>query len=104
MTKSAYTQGIKEFNFKPRIRDIIVYIELGILNDSFITIACARSGLCQAVLYVLKAKPNALAFGGPPCSSFVWLNVATSKRSKSRPLGDVARDYIRLANKLLECI
>ena len=69
-----------------------------------LTVACARTGLCQATLYVLKAKPNALAFGGPPCSSFVWLNVATSKRSKSRPLGDVARDYIRSANKLLERI
>lgn len=58
------------------------------------------AGLCQAVQYVLRGKPSALVFGGPPCSSFIWLNSATSKRSKKAPFGDTSRNYVNLANQL----
>ena len=60
-----------------------------------------RPGLCQALQYVLRAKPNAMVVGGPPCSSFVWINSATSKRSADNPFGDTDRQYVRSSNKLL---
>ena len=60
-----------------------------------------RPGLCQAVQYILRAKPNAMVVGGPPCSSFVWINSATSKRCADNPFGDTDREYIRSSNKLL---
>ena len=62
----------------------------------------ARAGLCQAVQYVLRGKPSALVFGVPPCSSFIWLNSATSKRSKKAPFGDTSRSYVNLANQFLD--
>lgn len=60
-----------------------------------------RVGLCQAVQYILRLKPYAMCVGGPPCSSFVWMNVATSKRSKTRPFGNTALGYIQSSNKFL---
>ena len=60
-----------------------------------------RSGLCQAIQYVLRLKPMAIAIGGPPCSSWVWINAATSRRRENSPFGDVSREYVRSSNKLL---
>ena len=60
-----------------------------------------RPGLCQAIQYILRAKECALAVGGPPCSSVVFINMATSKRSADSPFGDQSREYVRNSNKLL---
>ena len=60
-----------------------------------------RGGLCQALQYILRARPAALVVGGPPCGSFVWINSATSRRSASQPFGDTTRQYVTAANKLL---
>ena len=60
-----------------------------------------RTGLCQAVLIALRCQVGALVMGGPPCSSFVWINSATSRRSRGRPLGDTSKKYIRSSNKPL---
>mmetsp|Transcript_79355 Transcript_79355/g.125158 ORF Transcript_79355/g.125158 Transcript_79355/m.125158 type:complete len:346 (-) Transcript_79355:158-1195(-) len=57
-------------------------------------------GLCQAILYTLRAKPNSLALGGPPCGSFVWINLSTSGRSRDDPFGNCDRQYVASANKL----
>lgn len=51
---------------------------------------------------ILRAAPNALVFGGPPCSSYVWVNRATSGRSKEKPEGMTRKNYIQMANLNLE--
>ena len=37
---------------------------------------------------------------GPPCSSFVFVNLHTSKRSASNPFGDQSKDYVELGSLL----
>ena len=63
--------------------------------------ASLRCGLCTAVALCLRLKPGALLMGGPPCSSFVWINAHTSGRSRSRPLGNCQREYICSSNRFL---
>lgn len=63
-----------------------------------------RRGLCRATLQVLRLEPGGLLTAGLPCCSFVFLNRSTSKRSRSRPLGDSKKEYIYLANMPLGLI
>ncbi len=39
--------------------------------------------------------------GGPPCSSYVWLNRGTSKRSASDVSGDMSEPSVSMANEIL---
>ena len=57
-----------------------------------------RDGWTNIVRMILKLRPGGLLIGGPPCSSWVWINRATSKRSAQRVMGDSHRDYVRDAN------
>lgn len=50
---------------------------------------------------VLRLKPKGLLVGGPPCGSWVWINRATSQRTKSRIFGNTSRGYVRDANTKL---
>ena len=54
-----------------------------------------RQGFCHAILGTLRLLPDALLTLGPPCSSFVWLNSATSKRTEQDPYGDESKEYVR---------
>ena len=56
-----------------------------------------RSGFLHAIQLVLKLREGALVTAGPPCGSFVFLNMGTSKRSKCRPLGG-RLPYVKKAN------
>ena len=55
----------------------------------------------EAVLRVLRLAPDAVMSMGPPCSSYVYLNAGSSKRSRTRPYGDTSKAYIENANLLL---
>lgn len=57
-----------------------------------------RSGFCQALLGTLRLRADGLLMLGPPCGSFVWVNQATSKRSKDRPYGDESKEYVNIAS------
>ena len=57
-----------------------------------------RQGFYNCVRLVLKLKPQALLFGGPPCSSWVFINRATSRRSASRAMGDQKMEHVKLGN------
>ena len=39
---------------------------------------------------------------GTVCSSFVWINQATSRRSKALPLGETSLPHVSLGNRLTE--
>lgn len=60
-----------------------------------------RDGWTNIVRMILKLRPGGLLIGGPPCSSWVWINRATSKRSAQRVMGDSSRNYVRDANSIL---
>ena len=61
----------------------------------------ARTGFISAVRAVLKMRPMALATIGVPCSSFVWINSATSQRSETSPFGNEQLPHVALGNMWL---
>lgn len=64
-----------------------------------------RPGFLRAVLLTLKLKEKAVMICGPPCGSFVFINMHTSGRRKDRPLGLASlRSYVRVANVNLDGI
>ena len=66
-----------------------------------------RTGFMMILLKVLQLCKGGLLIGGPPCGSFVWVNRSTSRRSKTRLLGDSSRAYVKGANSILfsgECV
>ena len=60
-----------------------------------------RKGFMKGVQLMLRVKRGGLATAGPPCGSFIFLNMGTSLRSWSRPLGG-SRPYVKEANKNLK--
>ena len=63
-----------------------------------------RSGMFRAIQMVLRIKEGGLIHGGPPCSSYVWLNRGTSKRSTACPEGDSSEPSVRISNMNLICV
>jgi len=55
----------------------------------------------ECILHTLRLEPGALLTLGPPCGSFVWLNLATSGRSEESPFGNEDRAYVELASLTL---
>ena len=60
-----------------------------------------RFGFYTILLMVLRLRPGGRVVAGPPCVSFVWINRATSLRSRARIFGDTAKAYIKAANAIL---
>lgn len=67
----------------------------------FISCMHLRQGFLASIQLMLRAREGSLTTAGPPCGSFVFLNLFTSGRSKQRPLGFASRSYVREANKIL---
>ena len=63
-----------------------------------------RGGFAQAVLGVLRTRTDGLISLGPPCGSFVFINLATSQRSEDCPYGDETKSYVELASLRLSII
>lgn len=53
-----------------------------------------RIGFMEILLLVLRLRPGGLLVGGPPCSTWVFINRGTSRRSKKRVLGDTKRKCV----------
>jgi hypothetical protein len=47
-----------------------------------------RPGFLVAILMVLQVREDGLILAGLPCSSYVFMNLGTSKRSLLNPFGD----------------
>lgn len=60
-----------------------------------------RRGFLRLVQLVLKTAPEGLIHCGPPCSSWVWVNRATSRRSRESPEGDGGVASVAPANTIL---
>ena len=59
-----------------------------------------RQGFLKSIQLVLKLQEGGLATAGPPCGSFVFVNLGTSRRSRARPFG-APLEYVRKANRTL---
>lgn len=57
-----------------------------------------RPGFFKLVQKVLRVAEGGLLHGGPPCSSFVWMNSGTSCRSKEMPQGRKNVKSVQIAN------
>ena len=57
-----------------------------------------RTGFFKLVQKVLRVAEGGLLHGGPPCSSFVWMNSGTSCRSKDMPEGRKNVKSVQIAN------
>jgi len=54
----------------------------------------------RALWLTLRMREGSVLHGGPPCSSFVFINAFTHGRKKDRPLGNTqTRHYVRMANQ-----
>ena len=71
---------------------------------SFEMASCSfpRPGFLKSIQIMLRVREGGLATAGPPCGSFAYLNVATSGRSRTKPLGNPKRNYVRDANTKLD--
>ena len=63
-----------------------------------------RHGFIRAVQCVLRCMEDALVHGGPPCSSWIFMNRGTSCRAREYPRGDSDEPSVRTANTLLGMI
>ena len=59
-----------------------------------------RSGFLRAILMTLRLKQDGLLTAGCPCSSFVFVNLATSARSSTSPYGEESMGYVFDANHI----
>ena len=53
-----------------------------------------RRGFIRALEHTLRLKELGLLFAGLPCCSFIFLNLATSRRSRETPFGDALKKYV----------
>ena len=59
-------------------------------------------GLVLLLQQVLRMGPGSVLWCAPPCSTWVFMSRGTTKRSKLKPEGDVANDYILAQDALVE--
>ena len=75
--------------------------DMNLEKDSLLWNFASGPGFVKALHLFIRLRPFGLSVGGPPCSSFVWMNRSTSKRALWKPEGDLNRAYIRDANLIV---
>ena len=58
-------------------------------------------GFCNHILAALRVQSPSSAMLGPVCSTWVWMNRATSKRSFAKPLGRQSLPSVKEGNMLV---
>ncbi len=66
-----------------------------------VRIRLLRKGLLKLIQLTLKVQEDGLVHGGPPCSSWVWVNRHTSQRCVDNPEGDASVESVGMANQIL---
>ena len=61
-----------------------------------------RPGFLRLLQNCLRICEGGCLHGGPPCSSWIWLNRGTSGRSLANPLGDLNEPSVRRSNTTLD--
>ena len=57
-----------------------------------------RSGFLKLLQQALRVRPDGLAAFGIPCSSYIFLNSPTHRRTPDTPFGNESLDYVSIAN------
>lgn len=55
----------------------------------------------RLVQLALRVREDGLVHGGPPCSSWVWVNRHTSQRCVDNPEGNSSVESVAMANEIL---
>ena len=58
-----------------------------------------RPGLLRLIQGCLRIMEDGVIHGGPPCSSWVWMNRGTSCRSTTKVFGNEKEPSVKLGNK-----
>ena len=72
-----------------------------VLNDPSENI-CTEEGFFKGLDKVLQVMLRGLIVWGPPCSLWIFLSIAVSKRTKSKPYGDLTNINVQIANLICE--
>ncbi|CAK8993448.1 unnamed protein product [Durusdinium trenchii] len=70
-------------------------LEMGPAHD-----LASTPGFLRAILNVLRCVPDGVLVMGPPCGSFVFMNLGTSRRSEHRPYGDESLPHVEMGSLL----
>lgn len=70
------------------------------INRAFGEANLKSGGFLRSIQLLLRLERGGLATAGPPCGSFIFLNMGTSGRSKARPLGGKYQ-YVKRANTIV---
>ena len=62
---------------------------------------CSGAGFVTALIFVLRLKANGFSSWGAVCSSWIWVVRSTSQRSKTNPLGDTSKEFVRIGNQMV---
>lgn len=62
-----------------------------------------RSGFKELLGQALRLEEDGLAMIGLPCTSYVFMNSGTHRRSEQLPYGDETKQYIQDANLFPSC-
>ena len=62
---------------------------------------CSGAGFVTALIFVLRLKANGFSSWGTVCSSWIWVVRSTSQRSKTNPLGDTSKEFVRIGNQMV---
>jgi hypothetical protein len=82
--EAAVTCGLRSLGW--RVLSLVIRYMRGLERARAMDL-CTPSGFAVALWAMMTLRRNGVAFFAPVCSSWVWINRATSKRSAAMPLG-----------------
>ena len=59
------------------------------------------AGWVTAVIFIMRLVLNGFSSWGTVCSSWIWVCLSTSKRTKENPLGDQDKDFVVNGNTMV---
>lgn len=95
-----YFAGAREVT-KAFLKAGLAAVSYEIKDDPVMQDYCSNIGWLHALHLGLKTKRGACSLSAPVCSSWVKINVGTSGRSKTRPLGNAQYPSVATANRMM---
>lgn len=72
-----------------------------IIKDPIFNDLLSPPGFAYALHAACRVREGGLAMLAPVCSSWVWMCMASSKRTRARPMGDLRLPWVRDANRMV---
>ena len=61
----------------------------------------SSQGFMNALHLMLRVRPGGCLWAAPECKTWIWLSRTQTRRSKYHPEGDMAKDYVKNANRMV---